>query len=115
MGNIQQLLHLGYVPEEVVVEIEGVIYNTYMFKGIKFYVDSMTSSDKNIEKDFEFKPYSTMISSIMNDILLTHKGEKEVIEFEERLNKLVDVNKINKICNLAGLTTVKANIIRYKK
>ena len=115
MGNIQQLLHLGYVPEEVVVEIEGVIYNTYMFKGIKFYVDSMTSSDKNIEKDFEFKPYSTMISSIMNDILLTHKGDKEVIEFEERLNKLVDVNKINKICNLAGLTTVKANIIRYKK
>lgn len=113
MDNILQLIHMGLTPETVIITINGVSHQAIMFRGVTQYIDYLTSSDYNIDKSFELKPYSTMFSCIANHVATMH-GEDKLEAFRDRLTGLINQNKLNQIANLAGKETKLAKIFAQK-
>ena len=113
MDNILQLLHMGLNPETVTITVDGNSYQAIMFRGVTQYIDYLTSSDYNIDKSFEVKPYSTMFSCIANHIATTH-GVDKLDSFISRLTGLIDYKKLNAIANLAGKEVKTAKVMVEK-
>ena len=110
MDNILQLIHMGLTPEPVIVTVNGLSYQGIMFREIYQYIDYLTSSDYNVEKSFELKPYSTMFSCISNHIATT-MGEDKLDDFLHRLTGLINHKKLNAVANLAGKEVKQATIV----
>ena len=111
--NILQLIHMGFEPEEVEITINGVTNKVIMFRDIPQYIDYLTSSDYNVNKNFELKPYSSMMSCVANH-LGSKFGKQSVINFTERLRKLIDQKKLNQLLNLAGKEVVNVRLVNKK-
>ena len=114
MDNILQLIHMGLTPEAVVITVEGVSYQAIMFRDVPQYVDYLTSSDYNVDKSFELKPYSSMMSCISNHIATT-MGVDKLDEFRNRLTGLINQNKLNALANLAGKKLERAEAFAINK
>ena len=79
----------------------------------KQYIDYLTSSDYNVDKNFELKPYSSMMSCVANH-LGSKFGKQSVIDFTERLRKLINQKKLNQLLNLAGKEVVNVRLVNKK-
>ena len=112
MDNVLQLFHMGLTPERVVITVDGLSYEAIMFRGIYQYIDYLTSSDYNVDKSFELKPYSTMFSCIANHIAC--KDETRLEGFIDRLKGIINQDKLNQIANLAGKEVKLARVLTQK-
>ncbi len=110
MDNILQLIHMGLTPEPVIITVNGLSYQAIMFREIYQYIDYLTSSDYNVDKSFELKPYSTMFSCVSNHIATT-MGEDKLDDFLHRLTGLINHKKLNAVANLAGKEVKQATIV----
>lgn len=115
-NNIAQLVNMGYTPESckvtyttplgVDVEIETVV-----FKDIPLYVDYLVSSDYNTGRNFELKPYSTMLSALLCMVEEIKPGNaKKLIA---AIGDILDIQKAAKIMNIGRLEVTKVKLAKH--